>query len=132
MSLFEQAVRAKFRFPSIKGLLTTEELWDLPLQSKSGFDLDNVARGINRDLKTTGSESFVAATSPAATMLETQLEVVKHIIAVRLAENKQATERTHRLAERQKLLDILADKHDESLKAMTPEEIQKRLAELEV
>lgn len=130
MSIFEQASRLKLRFASVKGELTIEHLWDLPLQSKTSFDLDTVAKAVARDLKAVTEESFVVETSPANTVLILKLDVVKHIIAVRLAENAAATNRSARSAERQKLLGILADKQDESLKNLTPEQIQKRLDEL--
>lgn len=130
MSIFEQASRLKLRFASVKGELTIEHLWGLPLQSKTSFDLDTVAKAVARDLKAVTEESFVVETSPANTVLILKLDVVKHIIAVRLAENAAATNRSARSAERQKLLGILADKQDESLKNLTPEQIQKRLDEL--
>lgn len=130
MSIFEQASRLKLRFASVKGELTIEHLWGLPLQSKTSFDLDTVAKAVARDLKAVTEESFVVETSPVNTVLILKLDVVKHIIAVRLAENAAATNRSARSAERQKLLGILADKQDESLKNLTPEQIQKRLDEL--
>lgn len=130
MSIFEQASRLKLRFASVKGELTIEHLWGLPLQSKTSFDLDTVAKAVARDLKAVTEESFVVETSPTNTVLILKLDVVKHIIAVRLAENAAATNRSARSAERQKLLGILADKQDESLKNLTPEQIQKRLDEL--
>lgn len=131
MSIFEQASRQKLRFPSLKGELTVEQLWDLPLQSKSGFDLDTIAKSVSRDLKAVTEESFVIETSPANTTLILKLNLMKHIIAVRLAENAAAVNRAARAAERQKLLGVLADKQDESLKALTSAEIQQRLAELD-
>ena len=33
MNMFEQAARQGFRFNSTRGLLTTEQLWTLPLTS---------------------------------------------------------------------------------------------------
>ena len=131
MSIFEQASRQKLRFPSLKGELTVEQLWDLPLQSKSGFDLDTIAKSVSRDLKAVTEASVVIETSPANTTLVLKLDLMKHIIAVRLAENAAAVNRAARAAERQKLLGVLADKQDESLKALTPAEIQQRLAELD-
>ncbi len=130
MSLFEQATRRKLRFPSTKGPLTTEDLWDLPLQSKNGFDLDSIAKNVNRELQSTSDASFVTTSTPANTALVLMLDVLKHIIAVKLADNKAASERIARAAERQKLLGVLADKQDESLKNMSEADIQKRLEEL--
>lgn len=132
MNLFEQASRAKIRFSSIKGMISTEDLWDLPLTSKSGFDLDTVAKNVNADLKSAAEESFVATTSnPAKAGLELRMEVVKHIIAVRLKENEEARTREARLEERRRLLQVLESKQDEKMRGMSAEEIMARLAELD-
>lgn len=132
MSIFEQATRAKLRFSSTRGELTAEQLWDLPLQSKTGFDLDSVAKAANRDVKAVTEESFVTESNPASTKLVLALDVVKHIIAKKLKENQDNLQRAGRLAERDKLLNVLADKQDATLKGLSEEEIQKRLAELTV
>ena len=132
MSIFEQASRQKLRFPTNKGALTTEQLWDLPLQSKSQFDLDTVAKSVSGELRGATEESFVATTvNPAKKELELKLEIVKHVIAVRIAENEAARNAAARETEREKLLGILADKQDEELKNLTPEQIKERLTALE-
>jgi hypothetical protein len=131
MNLFEYATRNALRFSSIKGLITTEQLWDLPLQSKTNFDLDNVAKSANAELKALTDDSFVAtAEKPGKEQATVKLEIVKHVIAVRLAENEVARTAAARKAEREKLLGILGDKQDEALKNLTAEEIQARLAAL--
>jgi hypothetical protein len=132
MNIFEQATKLALRFPSTKGDLTTEQLWDLPLQAKDNFDLDSVAKAINKRLKDISDESFVSTkVSAAQTIAELKLEVVKHVIAVRLEEADDNRKRAARVAEKNKLLGILGDKQDEALKTLTPEEIKKRIAELE-
>ena len=130
MTLFETASRLKLRFPSTKGDLTVEQLWDLPLQSKSNFDLDTVAKTVNAYLQSTGEKSFVTASSTANEKMTLTLDIVKHIISVRLKENQDALLVSAKKAEREKLLGILANKQDEALQQLTPEQIQARLAEL--
>jgi len=130
--LFLQATRRKFRFPSNKGDLSVEQLWDLPLTSRNGFDLDTVAKTVNTHLKAASEESFVVTSSnPAKTTLQEQLEVIKAIIAVKLDEAAKAKIRSDRAAERQRLLEILDQKEDDELKGLSREEIKKRLAELD-
>lgn len=131
MNIFEQASRQKLRFSTNKGDLTVEQLWDLPLQSKTQFDLDTVAKNVNYVLKSATEESFVnTTTNPAKTRLELMMGIVKHIIAARLAENEAVRDAMARKNEREKLLGILADKQDEALKSLTPEQIKERLAAL--
>jgi DNA gyrase/topoisomerase IV subunit A len=131
MNLFEYATRSALRFTSSKGALTTEQLWDLPLQSKTGFDLDNVAKSANAELKALTDDSFVATVeAPGKLMATSKLEIVKHIISVRLAENEAARSAAARKAEREKLLEILGDKQDEALKSLSADEIKQRLIAL--
>ncbi len=131
MNIFELASRQKLRFPSTKGDLTTEQLWDLPLTSRTGCDLDSVAKVVNQYLKGVSEESFVAVkVSPAKAGHELRLEIVKHIIAVKLASADDAKKRSENAAERELLTGILHEKNNEALKALTPEEIQARLSKL--
>lgn len=132
MNIFEQASRQKVRFTSIKGELTTEHLWDLPLTSKTGFDLDCVAKATNRELAAVSEDSFVSVkVNPAKPVLELKLEVVKHIIAVRMQDADAAAKAKANSAERQRLLEALDQKRDQELLNLTPEQIQARLKELE-
>ena len=132
MNIFEQATRQALRFSSNRGDLSTEQLWDLPLTSRQGFDLDSVAKEVNQRLKSVTEESFVVkTTNPEKDSLELKLEVLKHIIAAKQAEADARRNAAERAAERQKLYDILAEKQDSALKDLSVEDIQKRLAELQ-
>lgn len=131
MNIFEQATRQKFRFKSIKGDLTVEQLWDMPLTSKNGFDLDTVANEVNSDLKACSRESFVNTNhNPAVDRLAAKLEVVKHIIAVKLAEADERAKAADRKAEKERLLEILHQKKDQDLLGLSREELEKRIADL--
>jgi hypothetical protein len=132
MDIFEIASRKKFTYPSVVGMLTTEQLWDLPLTSVRGASLDSVARAVNSDLKSVTEESFVAVKpNPAKADLETKLEVVKHIIAVKQDERAKADAAADRADKRRKLAEALASKQDQALAAMSEEEIRKQLDELD-
>ncbi|MFA7188502.1 MAG: hypothetical protein WC117_00270 [Sphaerochaetaceae bacterium] len=127
MNLFEQASRKKFRFASVSGPLGIEVLWDLPLQSKNGLDLDTVAKGVNAELSAATETSFVDKVSPAKTELEQKLELVKHIIAVKIEERDNALTEKAKKAERQRLLSALERSQDAELEKLTPEQIQERI-----
>lgn len=130
-NLFLQAAKQRLRFPSIKGEMTAEDLFQLPLTSKQGFDLDTIARNVNNELKAAGEESFVETNSnPARTTLALKLELVKFVIAERQAENAAKVGAAARQAEVALLKDILADKQNEALRNLPPEELAKRIAEL--
>lgn len=131
MSIFEQASIQKIRFQSVRGELTTEQLWDLPLQSKNQFDLDTVAKEANASLKSVTEESFVTTTtSPAKARYELMLELVKHVIAFKLKANEEQRSRAEKAAKKDKLVAILGEKQDAALKELTAEELAKQIAEL--
>lgn len=130
--LFERATRAKFRFTSPRGNLDTEQLWDLPLQSKSFFDLDTIAKGLNQALKAASEESFVTPTSnPARGELTAKLDVVKAVIAYKIAENERRRTAANKASEKQFLLELLDKKRGDALGELSVDEIQKRLDALE-
>lgn len=124
---FENALRKKYRFPSIVGDLTIEQLWDLPLQSTRAnrADLNSVAKEINRSLKTQIEESFVeTSNNPLKAELEEKLEIVKHVIAVQKAENEAERTVAEKKAKKAELLELLHDKRKEELKGKSTAEIE--------
>lgn len=132
-NMFEYATRNKLRFDSQIGVLAVEDLWDLPLtDSRKAATLDNIAKEINRDLKEETEESFVVkSTNRRKKTLEVKLDIVKHIIGVKMAEAEASKRRVENKKERERLLEILAQKEDESLKSQSVDDIRKRLAELD-
>lgn len=130
-NIFKQAAQLKMRFPSVRGFLIAEQLFDLPLTSKNGVDLDTVAKDVNKLLKEQAEESFVSTTeNPQATTYQLMLDIVKEIIADKLAEAAAARTRSANAAERQRLLALLDEKNNDELKGLSKEELQKRISEL--
>lgn len=131
MELFEKITRTKVRFPSTRGDMTVENLWDMPLSAKNGFDLDTVAKAVNADLKAQAEESFVeTSANPRKAVLQLQLDVLKHIITVKQAENAAARAASDNAAKRNKLMEILGKKQDEALESLTPDQLAAEIAKL--
>ncbi len=130
--MFDKATRLKFRFQSAKGELSVEQLWDVPLRSKDDFNLDKVARGVNRELESATEESFVDAirTNPAKDILTLKLNIVKHVIGVKVDEEQEAKTRAENKIEREKLLKILAEKQDGKLSELSEKDLKKRIEAL--
>jgi thiamine biosynthesis protein ThiC len=132
LDLYKFAAQHALRFDSIKGALTVEQLFDLPLTSNSGFNLDTVAKGVNAALKAGQEESFVSTnTNPQQKVYEVALEIVKDVIATKLAANAAELARQHRTEERRRLLDALAAKKDQQLSQASVEELEAQLAALD-
>lgn len=121
---FEQASRLKLRFSANVGLITAEDLWDLPLTSTRGDSLDAIARAIHRELKSSEEESFVVKATNTNKLAQLAFDIVMHVIDVKIADTEAAKIKAANKARKQQLLDLIADKQDESLKAMSAEELQ--------
>lgn len=129
--VFIKATRKKFRFPSDKGELTVEQLWELPLTSRNGFNLNSVAIAVNTELRSLTEESFVEVDpNPRRSQLRDMLEIVKYIIATKQAEVKAANDRVAKAALRENLREALAAKKTEQLSSMSVEELEAQLAAL--
>ncbi len=129
--MFEKASRLKLHFDSSKGLLSVEDLWDLPLTSNTGkASLDGLAKAVNRQLKDTQEESFVTPASKADEILQLKLEILKHIIQVRLVENETAAQAQSRAAQRQEILGLIKQKEGEALAGTSLEDLKKMAEEL--
>lgn len=114
--MFEQATRSKLRFPSIQGLLTTEDLWDLPLESKANrANLNDVAVMCHADTEKQAELNFVrpGAKPNAAAVL--RFEIVKHVIQAKLDEAKARKTKAEVKANNQKIMAIIERKGDKAL-----------------
>jgi hypothetical protein len=130
-NMFEYATRNKLRFPSSRGELPVEMLWDVPLRHATDFNLDSIAKAANKALKDLSEESFVQPTRTVAReRAEVILALVKHVIEVKLTEEAAAKAKADKRVEKEKLLRVLAEKQDGLLSALTVEELQKKIAAL--
>lgn len=131
-NIFESATRNKLRFASARGELSVEQLWDVPLRSRDDFNLNAVAKSASKALKEISEESFVETSkTPEHARRELALAVVKHIIDRKLVEEVRAEERAAKKQEKEKLLQILAEKQAGKLSELSEKELQKRIAALD-
>ena len=115
--MFEVAVRNKFRYP-YKGVIATEDLWDLPVQQ-----LDGIFKTLKSQEKKAQEESLLDTRTPEDEVLKTKIDIIRHIVTVKLDEAKQAERAKEAHDQKQKILGILAEKQDEDLRNKTPEEL---------
>ena len=130
--MFEQASRMALRFETNNGLggfISTEDLWNLPLTSKSRVSLDGIAKDLHRQLKDSEEVSFVTP-SAANEELQLKFDIVKHIIDTIVAERKAASKAPANKAQKERLMGILAQKQEAALQDMSEEDLKKMIAEL--
>lgn len=134
VNIFEQAVRQKLRIKSGLGLLAVEQLWDLPLKSttKPENSLYGIANALNKQLKQTDDIDALFEIAPAKDQsIQLSFDIVKHIITIRLDENKAENERRTLLEQRKVLDQAIIEKRNEQLLTGSVEELEAKRAELE-
>lgn len=123
--MFEKASRLKLRFP-YKGWCAVEDLWDLGVKH-----LDSIFKELNSKLKDQAGESLLdVVKTKASKLIELKIEIVKHIVKVKLAEQEVSENRVLKAERKQKLLAIITAKQDESLHEMSVESLTKLIDEL--
>jgi hypothetical protein len=131
--IFEQASRNKTRFDFPKGILSVEDLWDLPLTSATGkANLDFIERELRRQLKESEEESFVvktATTRNASTQLK--FDLVRHVILARLAENEALALAKANKEKKQQLMALIVQKENEQLSGTSLEELRKMVESMQ-
>jgi hypothetical protein len=133
-NLFALAAQAKYRFMSISGNITVEDLYDLPLESNRGPSLDDTAQRIAAKLEVAGKKSFVrskASGNPERQKLENMLAIVQYIIAEKEAEQDAANDAANKKALRQQLLELKQRKQLAQLEGKSVEEIDAMLTQLQ-
>lgn len=134
-AVFEQASRLKLRFESPRGLLTVEDLWDLPLTSPSGNRANLDAIGMSLYRQTRDMAEVVSFVSPTAesrekSELELRLAIVKHVIDVKLRERAELQAAAERRDKKQRILELIARKQDEQLAERSEDELRTMLESL--
>lgn len=122
--MFEQATRNKFRFP-YKGSCDVEDLWDLSVE-----DLDGVYKKLNRTLKTTKEDSLLGPKTKESERETAMVNIVKHIVTVKLRESEEYRHEAARSVKKQKILEIIGRKQDNSLEEKSEEDLVAMLNEL--
>lgn len=124
-NIFEYVTRNKVRF-SFRGLISVEDLWDLSLTN-----LDSIYKQLNKQSKQSEEESLLNIKTQEDELLNVQIEIVKHIVSVKLAEKEAREKATAKKAQKQKIMSIIAAKQDEALQNSSIDDLKKMLDELE-
>lgn len=129
--MFDQATRLKLRFNTPQGLISTEDLWDLPLTSTTNrANLDTIAVGLYAELNSNRNISFVNRASAGDTTLQLKFDIVKHIIDIRQAENAATAEARVRKEKKQQILTLISQKENETLAGKSLDDLRKMAEEL--
>lgn len=128
IELFAIATKNKYRFKTAAGLISVEDLWDLPLSSTNprATSLDVVARIIHKELNETET-SFVGESTASNTELQNKFNIVKFIIDKKKADKEAAAKRRETIEKNQRIAELIARKQDQQLENLSIEELEKLL-----
>jgi formate-dependent nitrite reductase cytochrome c552 subunit len=125
MDIFKEALKKNFRFQSNKGIVTTEDLFDLPLTQ-----LDFMFKSLNKLSKESTEESLLSTRTQSNKDIDIKIEIIKSIVSDKLDEKQKAEARVVNKEKKELLLDVLNKKRNEALVNMSEEDILKALEEL--
>lgn len=124
-NLFEMATRSKLRFPSTKGELSVEDLWDL-----SDKDLDMVYKNL-KDQEVKSSEESLLDDANVDPKLTAAIGIVKYIFITKRNERLAEKERINKKLTQRKYIDALSKKQDEAIEKMSEAELRAMIDSLE-
>lgn len=132
---FIHATRNKLRFASPQGLLSVEDLWDLPLSSTRAnqANLDDIAIDLDKSIKQQGDAvSFVKRSTKTKAVVDEQarFQCVLHVIEVKQAEIEKKEEAQATAAKKQRILELIEMKKDADLAGKSTEELEQILKDL--
>lgn len=122
--MYKELLRKKERFQTTKGNLSLEQLWDL-----TANELNDLAVALDSAYEASGKKSYITTRSVKDKTTKQKFDVVIDILNTKLEEAAEAVARKERKEKNAKILAIIADKEDESLKGKTKKQLLAMLDE---
>lgn len=122
MDNFKLASREKLRFQTNRGVLTTEQLWDVSIS-----ELDALAVQLETEYQSSGKKSFVVKSSAKDKIAKLKFDVVLDVLTTKVEEADALREAKEVKEHNEKILNLIAEKQDESLKNKSVAELKKML-----
>jgi hypothetical protein len=122
--MYKQASKLKLRFFTGVGQLSTEQLWEL-----SQTQLSNIIKSVKKVLKKNDDDelSFLEDTKTVDIENQLRFDILKDVYLSKKKEADELRTASDIKAHNQKILMLIADKRDDSLKNMTIEELEQQL-----
>ena len=120
--MYKEATKQKLRFSTPRGLLTTEQLWDLSLT-----DLDTLAVSLETEHKESGKKSFLVTKSVKDKVAKLRFDVVLDVLTTKVDEANAAKEAKDDKEHNNKILSLIAEKQDDALKGKSIAQLKAEL-----
>lgn len=127
--MFEQLITEKVRFTTERGILSYEDIYDIPLIG--AFSLDSLARQFHKELNDTSkSISFVTKTKEVDKILQLKYDFILYVIDIKLKEREERELKAENKAKKEQILEIISEKEDDKLKGKSIDKLKKMLNSL--
>lgn len=117
--MYKEAAKQALRFPTVKGLLTVEQLWNLDLET-----LDNLAVSLQENYENSKGKSFLTKKSTKDKTIKLQFDIVLDILQTKQEDNEAALSAKESKEFNQKILGIIQDKKEDALKGKSIKELE--------
>ena len=123
-NIFEMATRNKYRFP-YKGMISVEDLWDL-----NQTQLDSIYKALNKEAKANQEDSLMFSQTQTDLDLQAKIEIVRHIYTTKEQDTARRAAAAENAEKKRRILEILEQKQEDSLKNKSEDELLKMLNEI--
>lgn len=120
--MYKEALQKKLRFKTNKGMITTEDLFDLSLQN-----LNTLAIMLDKKISEAPKKSFIEELPAEENDDELCFNIVKDVINIKLKARKDNIDKAQADAQKNRILEILAKRNDEELEKKSTEELRAML-----
>lgn len=120
--MYKEALQKKLRFKTNKGMITTEDLFDLSLQN-----LNTLAIMLDKKISEAPKKSFIEELPAEENDDELRFSIVKDVINIKLKVRKDNIDKAQADAQKNRILEILAKRNDEELEKKSTEELRAML-----
>lgn len=120
--MYKEALQKKLRFKTNKGMITTEDLFDLSLQN-----LNTLAIMLDKKISEAPKKSFIEELPAEENDDELRFSIVKDVINIKLKARKDNIDKAQADARKKRILEILAKRNDEELEKKSTEELRAML-----
>lgn len=120
--MYKEALQKKLRFKTNKGMITTEDLFDLSLQN-----LNTLAIMLDKKISEAPKKSFIEELPAEENDDELRFSIVKDVINIKLKARKDNIDKAQVDAQKKRILEILAKRNDEELEKKSTEELRAML-----
>ena len=123
-NIFEMATRNKYRFP-YKGTISVEDLWDL-----NQTQLDSIYKALNKEAKANQEDSLMFSQTQTDLDLQAKIEIVRYIYTTKEQDAARRAAAAENAEKKRRILEILEQKQEDSLKNKSEDELLKMLNEI--